>query len=414
MSWQKSQTVYTIFFLFALAAHDLACCAQQSRDEKTNWYKGNLHTHSLWSDGNDFPEMIAKWYKDHGYHFLGISDHNILSKGVKWMPKSAIEKRGGKGGPQRYEKVFGENWVVKRTSKGTVDYLLKPLHEFRSLFEEPEKFLMIQSEEITDHFGSLPIHINATNLEDLIKPQGGQDVRETMANNLRAIKRQQERIGRPIFAHVNHPNFGWAITAEDMAAVKEEKFFEIYNGHPGVRQLGDPDHPSLEKMWDIANTLRIEKMKIDPLFGIATDDAHNYFGTTGASVGRGWVMVAANRLTASSIVNSLEAGNFYASSGVRIESFGFDSKNKKYWLKIQPQDGVEFKTEFIGTKKQTVSQSSQKIGITLYASQDLSPSYQFKDDDLYVRVRVTSSQSHPNPSIKRQRQQAWLQPIWLK
>jgi hypothetical protein len=42
------------------------------------WFKGNLHTHSLWSDGDDFPEMIADWYKQHGYHFLAISDHNVL------------------------------------------------------------------------------------------------------------------------------------------------------------------------------------------------------------------------------------------------------------------------------------------------------------------------------------------------
>ncbi|MGB1928179.1 MAG: hypothetical protein ACPHO8_02645, partial [Mariniblastus sp.] len=33
------------------------------------YWRGNLHTHSLWSDGNDFPEMICKWYSDTGYHF---------------------------------------------------------------------------------------------------------------------------------------------------------------------------------------------------------------------------------------------------------------------------------------------------------------------------------------------------------
>ena len=137
------------------------CVGQSNQGKSHRWYKGNLHTHSLWSDGNDFPEMIAKWYKDHDYQFLGISDHNILSKGVKWMPKTAIEKRGGKGGGERYEKVFGKDWVVKRETKGVVEYRLKPLDEFRPLFDEPEKFLMIQSEEVTDHFNSLPIHINA-------------------------------------------------------------------------------------------------------------------------------------------------------------------------------------------------------------------------------------------------------------
>ena len=31
--------------------------------EEARWWKGNLHTHSLWSDGDDYPEMIADWYR---------------------------------------------------------------------------------------------------------------------------------------------------------------------------------------------------------------------------------------------------------------------------------------------------------------------------------------------------------------
>src|SRR5689334_9708436 len=49
------------------------------------WFKGNLHTHSLWSDGNDYPEMIVDWYARHGYRFLALSDHNGLSQGQRWM-----------------------------------------------------------------------------------------------------------------------------------------------------------------------------------------------------------------------------------------------------------------------------------------------------------------------------------------
>ena len=390
----------------------LSVTESTGQQAKKKWYKGNLHTHSLWSDGNDFPEMIAKWYKDHDYQFLGLSDHNILSKGIKWMPKTAIEKRGGKGGGERYEKVFGSDWVEKRTRNQVTEYRLKPLSEFRPLFDEPDEFLMIQAEEVTDHFGSLPIHINATNLQDLIKPQGGKSVRETMSNNLQAIKRQQERIGRPIFAHLNHPNFGWAITAEDMAAVEEEKFFEIYNGHPGVRQNGEKNHPGLEKMWDIANTIRIQQMKMDPLFGIATDDSHNYFGTTGSSPGRGWVMVSANRLTPANIVNALERGDFYASSGVRIDTFQFERKTGRYSLKILPTRGVRYTTRFIGTRKGASTDELENVGRVLAESNELEPSYTLTEEDLYVRAVVTSSESHANPSIKAQKQQAWLQPVW--
>src|SRR3984885_7006173 len=49
------------------------------------WWKGNLHTHTFWSDGDDFPEMVADWYKRHGYHFLTLSDHNVLSDGDRWL-----------------------------------------------------------------------------------------------------------------------------------------------------------------------------------------------------------------------------------------------------------------------------------------------------------------------------------------
>ena len=31
--------------------------------DEQQWQKGNLHTHSFWSDGDDFPEMIIDWYK---------------------------------------------------------------------------------------------------------------------------------------------------------------------------------------------------------------------------------------------------------------------------------------------------------------------------------------------------------------
>src|SRR5258707_11461266 len=59
----------------------------------TQYWKGNLHTHSLWSDGDDFPEMIADWYKQHGYHFLALTDHNVFAEGEKWMPADSNATR---------------------------------------------------------------------------------------------------------------------------------------------------------------------------------------------------------------------------------------------------------------------------------------------------------------------------------
>ena len=82
--------------------HEIACMAlglvivlvlSPAGAQEARWYKGNLHTHSLWSDGDDFPEMIADWYKSEGYDFLALSDHNVLSDHERWMPLREVRKR---------------------------------------------------------------------------------------------------------------------------------------------------------------------------------------------------------------------------------------------------------------------------------------------------------------------------------
>src|SRR3954462_845328 len=128
------------------------------------WLKGNLHTHSLWSDGNDYPEMIVDWYARHGYQFLALSDHNTLSQGPRWMAVKEANRRAREDGFARYRLRFGDAWVETRTEGGDEQVRLKPLGEFRHLFERPGQFLLIQGEEITDRFEKMPIHMNASNV----------------------------------------------------------------------------------------------------------------------------------------------------------------------------------------------------------------------------------------------------------
>ena len=42
-----------------------------------NWYKGNLHSHTTVSDGKMTPEQSVEVYKEHGYNFLALSEHDI-------------------------------------------------------------------------------------------------------------------------------------------------------------------------------------------------------------------------------------------------------------------------------------------------------------------------------------------------
>lgn len=374
------------------------------------WWKGNLHTHSFWSDGNDFPEMISEWYRVQGYNFLAMSDHNRLAEGMRWMKEAEILKRGGPDVLKKYRNRFGGGWVETQGKEDTKDYeiRLKPLDEYRSLVEERGRFIVIPAEEITDSADGKPVHMNATNVAEVIKPVGGSTVREAMQNNLRLVLEQEKKLGREILPHLNHPNFGYAITADDLAAVIAERFFEVYNGHPGVNHLGDKDHIGVEKMWDAANYLRVMKMEAPLLYGVATDDSHEYHGKPGSHPGRGWVMVKSRYLTPEHLIKAMKGGDFYSSSGVTLRDVNFSKKKKTLTVEINADPNATYKTEYIVSKK---SDDASNVGIVVSTSEELSSSYELKEDDLYVRAVVTSSLAPLDPVWKEQKQQAWTQPF---
>lgn len=392
------------------------------------WFKGNLHTHSLWSDGDDFPEMIADWYRRQGYHFLALSDHNILSQGQRWFDIEAANKRARANVFARYQERFGAAWVETRTEKDKKQVRLKPLGEFRHLLEQPGRFLLIQGEELTDKFEARPIHMNASNVLELIPPQGGGSVVEVMRNNLDAIAEQAGRLGRPILGHLNHPNFGYAITAEELAMVTEERFFEVYNGHPGVNHTGDKQHVGIERMWDIINTLRLGALGVEPVYGLATDDSHHYAGGGDSTSGRGWIQVRARFLTPESIVQAIASGDFYASSGVTLSDVQFDAASKTLEVTVDPQPGAHYTVEFVGTTRDydrtvqpvlgpdgkplpVTQRYSDDVGRVLAKVEGTKASYTLKGDELYVRAVITSDQSPSNPSYQGQRARAWTQPV---
>ena len=390
-------------------------------DPPLRWWRGNLHTHSFWSDGNDFPEMIAEWYRTNGYHFLALSDHNVLSEGDRWLKQSTIEKRGGKEVMPKYRQRFGGGWVETREGDtgDDLEVRLKPLSEFGPLMQQRGQFLLIPGEEISDRAEGKPVHMNATNLQEPILPLGGETVAEAISNNLRAVQEQAKRTGRTIMMHLNHPNFGYAVTAEDLAQVIEERFFEVYNGHPGVNHLGDAEHPSVERIWDVANAMRLSLLTADPLLGIATDDSHQYHGRPGGShPGRGWVMVRSKYLTPEHLILAMRRGEFYASSGIRLSELAFDPESRTLSLQIEAEGDETYTTELIATKRPRdpgAMPPVDEIGIVLAEQTGTDVVFELPDNVLYARAVITSDQPPRDPSFKGQFKQAWTQPVgWRK
>lgn len=402
--------------LFTLQVFLVAACGSveaPAPPPENVWRKGNLHSHSFWSDGDDFPEMVIGWYHSRDYDFVALSEHNGLAEGERFIeaPAERVEA---------YRERFGDDWVELRDG----EVRLKTLEEYRTLFEEPDRFLIVPSEEISDEFETKPIHLNATNIKERIEPQGGTSVLDVMQNNVDAVLAQRERTGQKMFPHINHPNFGWAVKVEDLIALEGERFFEVYNGHPLVHNEGDEMRPSTERMWDILLTERLANGS-PVMYGIAVDDAHNYhdLDSEHSNPGRGWVMVRAAALTPEALIDALERGDFYGSSGVTLAEIVVDPEGLA--LEIEPEAGITYRTQFIGTRmgydttKEEVDledgatsyRYSTDIGAVLAEVAGAHPSYVFEGDEVYVRAKVTSSKLKENPYKEGELESAWVQPV---
>lgn len=389
------------------------------------WWKGNLHTHTLWSDGDDYPEMVVGWYQEHGYNFLAITDHNRMLTGEHWINTT---NRGGGEALQKYLARHGTNWVAQRTTNDIPQVRLKTLEEFRPLFESPGRFLLIPGEEISARYKSAPIHLNAINLREVIPPQEGSSIAEVLQNNINAVLAQRRRTGEPMFPHINHPNFRWALRAEDMVALQGDRFFEVFNGHSSVNNYGDRTHVSTERIWDIILTRRAVELGLEPIWGTAVDDSHAYheFGVGKTNPGRGWVMVRAAELTPAAIIEAMERGDFYASSGVRLKDVQRGPKAIR--IEILSEPGVTYTTQFIGSRRGCDLKSepvrdeqgrelpvtrrySDEIGMVLAEVKGDNATYKLTGDEIYVRAKVISSKAKANPYAAGDFETAWVQPL---
>ena len=329
-----------ILLALGTAALVLATAVAQTRSgqegavaEEGRWFKGNTHTHTLNSDGDSTPDEVVRWYREHGYQFLVLTDHNYLTA------------------------VDGLN----------------------AIHGASDKFLVIQGEEVTARADGRPVHVNGLAVDGLVPAPTGASVLEVLQRSVDGIRAAQ---GIP---HVNHPNFGWAITADELRQLERTRLFEIFNGHPQVNNGGGGGAPGLEEMWD--HVLTGGRM----MYGIAVDDAHHFKrpgDPTASGPGRGWVFVRAAALEPRAIVGALDRGAFYSSTGVELAEY--DATGAGVSLKVRANSWSKYRVQFIGPGGRVLSEQA-----------DASASYTFRGDEGYVRTKVLESNG----------QMAWTQPV---
>jgi hypothetical protein len=161
--------------------------------------------------------------------------------------------------------------------------------------------------------------------------------------------------------------------------------FELYNGHHQVNNLGGGGVPGMEEVWDrLLSSGRV-------FYGIADDDAHVFKQPGNPDVpgpGRAWVVVRAERLAPRLVVEALERGDFYASTGVELSDYQVTDKSITIVIKERPSS--KYRIQFIGRNGQLLKEATATTAI-----------YTYTGNERYVRAKVLESNGRV----------AWTQPV---
>ena len=412
------------------------------------WYKGNLHMHNQWSDGEVFPEQAVAWYKDRGWDVICPSDHNdfqsldlrFTSFGSRpqmtdemvaafegetslWKPikcDAVSNKLEQKFVDDAIAQLGSENVKIKEVG-GMTFVRMTPFDELVEKFVEPDKFLMIPGYE---HTGSCvdgrAVHMNFIGVRDHFGYN--KKIEEPIDQLRETFAKGKERFGDvPYLFTANHPLWRfYDVNPSALMGNPAIRVFELINNgiHKDFQRRMDLWEP--EKFWDVVNAWRATNDQ-PLLLGMGSDDRHVYTGDS-----KGWTKVRASKLEWTELLTAINEGDMYPSNGLDFEDVSFDGKTLA--VKIDVKDDGRYKIDFVGTKKgydptckivqveksettpeRKVEAYSDEIGVVLESVEGTEASYTLKSDDLYVRAKIYRADD--DPALKwKTKPAAWTQP----
>jgi hypothetical protein len=361
--WMKSRAD---FILAALLAVGLVVFGRSSLPAAEGaapsaWYKGVVHAHANWGVPQlptTAPDVVVRWYREHNYNFVSVTDLNYYT----------------------------------------------PPDGLKALFDAPGRFLVVPGTEPSKdpiQPGNKIVDTIGIGIKGPVDAPTGDTVTAVLESESKAIRKAG---GLPIAAH---PNLTYALTAADLLASDQTpgpRFFEVWNTEPGMNNLGGGGKPSTEQIWDeVLSAARL-------MYAVAVDDSHHFYdfissretGSPLSNPGKAWIEVRAGELSVPALIDAMNRGDFYATTGVVLTSYEASNSGIKIGLSDHTRDlgwslpghnPQLYRTEFIG-----------KGGKLLKMDESLNPAYEFTGSEPYVRARITSSDGLV----------AWTQPVFRR
>ena len=237
------------------------------------WLKGSTHVHAKSSGDSSEPLAgVIAWYEGRHYDFIALTDHNRVTP---------VEQ--------------GHSLIVLSGSELTFN---------------PSGCL-----PAGDPSGRCRIHVNALGVT--AHPEGkiewaNRHTKDRLAMYAAAL--DEARLLGAQLVQINHPQWYWGMTGDLMTELGKRgaTLVEIANAQFPAWNAGDASHSSTEQLWDDALMAGVT------MWGVASDDAHEYRDPHGKwPAGGGWVVVRARR-NPQAILESLAGGRFYSSTGVTL------------------------------------------------------------------------------------------------
>jgi hypothetical protein len=315
------------------------------------WLKGNIHSHTVFGDGDAHPGNVVRWYRSHGYDFIAITEHNWMSRYSRILPPNSsffiIEGRENSG------------------------------------------FSPVTGFHILTLGSSIPLH---------------RKMKKYKGSSRNKILKKAQKIGKKAGAVVilNHPHFARAWNRKNILTVPDNYHLEIYNANPRVKATDGPDGLTDEDYWDI---LLASGKKI---YGTACDDAHAYRENSPLKYwsrpGGGFIMVAIYKQLPTKklkkvTIRAIANGNFYNSSGLYIRTI----EGLKNHIKIvnYASEG-EIRTELIGHRGKVIYSTDANPALIPISNTDEFINFYSK---YFLRIRQQDLKSG---------KKAWLQPFRLR
>ena len=257
-----------------------------SRDDRQ--FKANLHSHTTLSDGNLTPEQSVEAYKAHGYQVLALTDHEAPYVHHRFTTEDFLM-------------ITGYEAYIRPSSECIIDRFGPEIH--MNLFaKDPDNLTFIGYDPnyckylSEDYVKSLPLSCDLGPRQ--YSPEYIQNFIDCAVENGYLVT-------------YNHPC--WSMErSEDILNLNNIFSLEVFN-QCSVTENACEDNLAL---YDAL----LRRGKFWYLHG--ADDNHNFapLGDYLSDSFGAWTMILAPELTYSAIIEALENGRFYASTGPTIHS----------------------------------------------------------------------------------------------